>query len=295
MDSFDAALHARALKEEIAKADLGIRRADDRFVAAHAGEDCKLCVSGPDVDFSMAFQPVVNTQNSTLFAYEALARGPTGEPASTILNRTLHNNRYSMDQRCREKAITVSAALGILETPANLCINFYPNAVYEPKQCLRRTLNASTSVSFPLERIIFEITEVEQVRSYDHLRSIMNEYQRCGLRVAIDDFGAGHSGLTLLSAFQPDIIKIDRALIRGIDQRPASRTIVRSIVQICADLNIQMIAEGVESEQEMNAVCDLGIQLMQGFYFGPPAFEALPVWPPRPESLAETLPHASHG
>ncbi len=212
-------------------------------------------------------------------AYEALARGPAGQPAHTILDHNLHNNRYSIDQRCREKAIAVAAALKILDTDADLSINFYPNAVYEPKQCLRRTFTAAASVSFPLKRIIFEVTEVEKVRDPRHLQLIMAEYRQHGLRVAIDDFGAGHSGLGLLSIFQPDMIKIDRVLIEDLHNRPASRSIIRSIVQVCLDLNIQVIAEGIEQAEEMRALCDLGVFTMQGFYFGRPAFEALPPWP----------------
>lgn len=228
----------------------------------------------------MAFQPIVDVKQGSVVAYEALARGPNGEPASSVLDRVLHNNRYSIDQRCREKAIAVSAALGILSTNADLSVNFYPNAVYQPEQCLLRTLNAAQSVAFPLNRIIFEITEVEEVRDHDHLRNIMTEYRKHGMRIAIDDFGAGHSGLTLLSAFQPDIIKLDRALVHKIHERPASRSIVRSLICICRDLQIEVIAEGIECAEEVQTLCDLEIFTMQGFHFAKPAFEALPHWTP---------------
>lgn len=250
-----------------------------RFVAAHSSESCKLCNSGPEIAFSMAFQPIVDLNRGVVMAYEALARGPEGQNAAFVLEHTLHDNRYSIDQRCREKAIAVSSALGILDTDADLSVNFYPNAVYEPKQCLRRTLNAASVVGFPLSRIIFEITEVEQVRDHNHLRNIMKEYKAFGLRTAIDDFGAGYSGLSLLSTFQPDIIKIDRALVAWIDERPASRTIVRLITHACRDLGIQLIAEGIEREEEMQVLCDLNVHLMQGFYFARPEFERLPAWP----------------
>ena len=267
-----------ALHDMITTAELKIRRADERFVRAHEGETCKLCNSGPDLPFSMAFQPIVDVNEGSVVAYEALARGAKGEPASSVLDHTLHNNRYSIDQRCREKAIAVSAVLGILPTGADLSINFFPNAVYEPKQCLLRTFNAAKAVNFPLSRIIFEVTEVEEVRDHEHLRNIMTEYRSHGLRVAIDDFGAGHSGLALLSTFQPDIIKLDRALVRKLDERPASRAIIRSIIQVCRDLDIKIIAEGIEYKAEMQALCDLGIFTMQGYYFARPAFEALPHW-----------------
>ncbi len=278
-----------SLHKAILAAERDVRRADEHFVKAHRGEDCKLCTSGPSFPFSMAFQPIVNVQQNTVMAYEALARGPDGEPANFVLDHALHN-RYSIDQRCREKAIATSAALGILATSADLSINFYPNAVYEPRQCLQRTFNAAQSVAFPLKRIIFEITEVEQVRNHDHLRNIMREYKTHGLRVAIDDFGAGHSGLTLLSAFQPDMIKLDRALVQRIHEKPASQSIVRGIIQVCRDLNIMVIAEGIEHREEMETLCGLGISVMQGYYFAKPAFEALPLWPvPPPGSSPEQI------
>ena len=268
------------LKQILQHEEEVIQAADDAFVRTHEGEVCKLCNAGPELPFSMAFQPIVNVKAGTVEAYEALARGPNGEPAATVLEHTLHNNRYSIDQRCREKAIVVAGTLGLLDTAADLCVNFYPNAVYEPKQCLRRTFAAASSVGFPLDRIIFEVSEVEKVRDHEHLSNIMTEYRKHGLRVAIDDFGAGHSGLSLLSKFQPDLIKIDRALVECIHERPASRRIVQSIVEVCDDLGIEVIAEGIESDAEMQALCDLKIYLMQGYYFARPKFEGLPVWPP---------------
>lgn len=272
-------LREKPLRQILAVEENSIRKADDQFIATHAGQPCKMCNAGPHLPFSMAFQPIVDVTAGHIMAYEALARGPQGESAASVLDHTLHNNRYSIDQRCREKAIAVSHTLGILSTPADLSVNFYPNAVYEPKQCLQRTFQAANSVGFPLTRIIFEVTEVEEVRDPQHLRNIMTEYRSHGLRVAIDDFGAGHSGLGLLSEFQPDMIKIDRKLVQSIDLRAASRTIVRSIVQVCRDLGIVMIAEGVERKEEMQTLCDLDVQMMQGYYFARPAFEALPAWP----------------
>ncbi len=276
----DSPLQHSPLKQIWHANEEAILSADAAFVKAHDTEQCKLCNSGPELPFSMAFQPIVDVKEGLVIAYEALARGPQGQAAATVLDHTLHNNRYSIDQRCREKAIAMAATLGMLNTGASLSVNFYPNAVYEPKQCLRRTFQAASSVGFPLERIIFEVTEVEKVRDHQHLSDIMTEYKSHGLRVAIDDFGAGHSGLSLLSKFQPDIVKLDRALVECIHERPASRRIVRSVVDLCEDLGILVIAEGIESEAEMQTLCELKITRMQGFHFAVPQFEALPVWPP---------------
>ena len=145
----DTPLKREPLQQILSKQEEQIRASDEAFEAAHSGEHCKLCNAGPELPFSMAFQPIVDVQSGAIISYEALARGPMGEPAETVLSHTLHNNRYSIDQRCREKAIAISSTLGILATNASLSVNFYPNAVYEPKQCLRRTFNAASSVNFP--------------------------------------------------------------------------------------------------------------------------------------------------
>lgn len=273
----DEALTPTSVQGDASKeAASGKRQADAFSSYMHQPAGCKLCNAGPTFPFSMAYQPILDVRTAKVTAYEALARGPHGEPAQYVLDRMLHNQRYSIDQQCREKAIAMAAQLGLLSTGADLHINFFPNAVYQPKQCLMRTLAAAEAVGFPLTRLVFEITELEQVRDHEHLRNIMTEYREFGLRVAIDDFGAGHSGLALLSEFQPDIVKLDRALVHYVDQRAARRSIVRAIVQICRDLGIAIVAEGIEREEEMQALCDLGIFVMQGYLWAPPAFEALP-------------------
>ena len=98
----------------------------------------------------------------------------------------------------------------------------------------------------------------------------MAECRSHGLRFAIDDFGAGHSGLNLLSRFQPDILTMDRDLAIRIDEPAASPAVVRSVVQVCRDLNIVVIAEATERKQELRALCDPGIEIMQGYFWPDP-------------------------
>ena len=99
-----------------------------------------------------------------------------------------------------------------------LSINFLPNAVYRPEACIRSALAAARKSNLPTERIIFEVTESEQVMDRPHLVNIFREYQRFGFHTAIDDFGAGYAGLNLLAEFQPSILKIDMDLVRNIDR-----------------------------------------------------------------------------
>jgi EAL domain-containing protein (putative c-di-GMP-specific phosphodiesterase class I) len=239
---------------------------------------CGECRDGQalDFDFSMAFQPIVDVQTWQPFAYEALVRGTQREPASSILDRVTPANRYAFDQRCRVKAIEVAVHAGLLSTPAKLSINFLPNAVYSPKACIQLTLATAAKVNLPLDRLMFEFTENEEMVDPAHVANIVASYQRMGFSTALDDFGSGYSGLTLLANFQTDLIKLDMALIRGLDGSLPRRIIVDGIVKMCAALGVTVIAEGIETEGELNSLREIGIRYMQGYLLAKPAFEALP-------------------
>jgi EAL domain-containing protein (putative c-di-GMP-specific phosphodiesterase class I) len=232
--------------------------------------------AGTSFDFSMAFQPIVDAEAGTVFAYEALVRGPAGEPAFSILSQVTAENRYAFDQSCRVKAITGAVSAGILATGARLSINFLPNAVYSPAACIRLTLKTALESGFPSDRIIFEFTENEEMTDPVHVQSIVESYRKMGFGTALDDFGAGYAGLGLLAKFQPDAIKLDMELIRGVDSSLPRRMIVASLVGLCRDMGIRLIAEGIETEAEYTALRSAGVRYMQGYLFARPAFEALP-------------------
>jgi len=223
-------------------------------------------------DFTMTFQPIVSLDARRIFAHEALVRGLDGEGAGAILSQVDEGNRYRFDQLCRVKAVRLASRLGI---GTRLSINFLPNAVYDPESCIRTTIAAAEAAGMPFENILFEITEVEQVRDHDHLRRIFETYKRYGFGTAIDDFGAGYSGLGLLAEFHPDYLKLDMQLIRDIDTTPAKQAIVRGIVATAREMSIEVIAEGIEREGEIGFLRDQGISLFQGYFFARPAFESL--------------------
>lgn len=230
--------------------------------------------SGFDLPITMAFQPIIDASAGTVFAHEALVRGAAGEGAGFVLGQVSETNRYAFDQQCRVRAIEQAAALGLAADGANLSINFLPNAVYEPRACIRLTLAAAMRTGFPINRIIFEFTEVERLDT-DHILNILRSYRAMGFQTAIDDFGAGYAGLTLLADFTPDLIKLDMALVRGVDASKARQAITRGMVRICAELGIQVIAEGVETPGERDFFLSEGVTLMQGYLFARPAFRAL--------------------
>ncbi len=229
----------------------------------------------------MAFQPIVDVHTRSVYAYEALVRGLVGESAASVLDQVTDLNRYAFDQACRVKAIEAAMDAGILASGAKLSINFLPNAVYSPLACIQLTLRTAENSAFPLDRLIFEFTENEQMASPDHVESIIDTYRRIGFAVAIDDFGAGHAGLDLFARLTTDLIKLDMDLVRGIDADRRRQAVVRAVVGLCEELGTEIIAEGIEAAAEAATLRALGIRYMQGFLFAQPAFEALPeiTWP----------------
>lgn len=230
------------------------------------------------MQITMAFQPIVAVSSRVVFAHEALVRGAQGESAGQVLAQVTADNRYAFDQACRVRAIEQAAALAL---PALLSINFMPNAVYIPAHCLRATVAAATRHGWPLSSILFEVTEQEVMRDPAHLLDILRTYRDVGLKTAIDDFGAGYSGLNLLADFTPDLLKLDMHLVRGIDQDRKRQAIARHGAALALELGIAVIAEGIETADESRALQDLGIDLQQGYLFARPQLDGLaPIhWP----------------
>jgi EAL domain-containing protein (putative c-di-GMP-specific phosphodiesterase class I) len=221
---------------------------------------------------TMAFQPVVDIQNKKIYAYEALVRGLNGEGAAHVLSNVTSETIYAFDQACRVKAIELAANLGLQK---RLNINFLPNAVYDPTACLQKTIHAAKEANFPTDLITFEFTENEQIIDREHLKNIIITYKDNGFITAIDDFGAGYSGLSLLADFQTDVIKIDREIIIEIHKSKARQAIVLGILKMAELLDIKVVCEGIETFDEYTFLKESGVQYMQGFLFAKPAIEYL--------------------
>jgi EAL domain-containing protein (putative c-di-GMP-specific phosphodiesterase class I) len=244
------------------------------FGDAAAPHPCASCTTGEPLGFEVriAFQPIVDARDRSVFGYEALVRGEDGEGAAAVIARVPPQQLYRFDQTCRVKAIETAARLGLRE---RLSINFFPNAVYEPATCIRLTLAAAQRCGFPTGMLMFETVESEQVRDHQHLTHIFRDYRSRGFLTAIDDFGAGYAGLNLFADFQPDVLKLDMALVRGVDADPARRAIIAGVMHMAGAVGSTVLAEGVETAGEYHALRALGVALFQGYLFGRPALETL--------------------
>jgi EAL domain-containing protein (putative c-di-GMP-specific phosphodiesterase class I) len=227
-----------------------------------------------------AFQAIIDLQGERVFAYEALIRGGDGQGAAFVLGQVDAEQIGSFDQSCRVTAIRDAAAAGIVATGAKLSINFLPTAVTSPRLGAQLTLDTAQEVGFPANRLIFEYSENEKVDPA-HIQSIVTAYRELGFSTAIDDFGTGHAGLARLSTVHTDMVKVDMDLIRGIDRDNRKRAILESLVQLMRRLGTDVIAEGVETEEELAVLRLFGVRYVQGYLFGKPTLGALPPYPDR--------------
>lgn len=219
------------------------------------------------------FQPIVAAADtSSLFGHEALMRGMDGDatvsPASLLAAARAADLLFQLDLAARQSAIREAGRLGL---PARIFINFAPNAVYDPAYCLRSTVATVQETGIAAERIVFEVTESEQVRDLPHLEGILAVYRRAGFQIALDDLGAGYSSLNLIHRLKPDIVKLDMDLIRGVDQDSYKAAIAEKLLELARQLGILTVAEGVETAGELDWLRNKGADCVQGYLIAPPA------------------------
>jgi EAL domain-containing protein (putative c-di-GMP-specific phosphodiesterase class I) len=234
-------------------------------------------------DITFAFQPYVDTALHLVIGHEALLRGRQGESARDMLERVPPGDMHAFDVECRNDAIRLGKRLGVELAGHALNINLLPNSLGAYGSWLLNTLAVAAERGFPTSQLVLEITEAERVADPASLRDLFDDFREFRFRTAIDDLGAGWSSLSLLAEFQPDFVKLDLALVGGIDREPRRHSVVRGLKRACDEIGCEIIAEGVEREEESRCLNDLGIFLQQGYLFARPAFETLVTHPHFPD------------
>ena len=221
------------------------------------------------------FHPIVDAGTGAVFAHEALirARHPQTQEvigAGPIIDASVKLNlEHVLDQRARQAAIRNAAALNLPDM--RLFINFMPNTIYDPEVCLRTTIETAEECGTDLSRLVFEVVETENIPDMKRLKHILDYYRSRGVGTAVDDMGAGFSSLEYLTALRPDFVKLDRALVVRAEHNGSARQNLDLIVAQAKHLEIQVIAEGIETESQMLMCRDAGVDFMQGFLFARPA------------------------
>lgn len=223
-------------------------------------------------DFSFAYQPIVDIRNKNVFSYEALLRGINQESAKHVLDSVPPEQINDLDSRSRLFALQMAAHLQ-LTTHINL--NLVPSTVMNDPSAIPNVIETAEKYGLRPEQLVLEILESEVIEDFDAFAAAIRKYRGTKLRFAIDDFGAGHAGLNMLAEFQPNLIKLDMNLLRGVDYKGPRQAIIRGIMVTATELGIDVIAEGVETPEEFEWLKDQGIWLFQGYLFAKPSFEQL--------------------
>ncbi|WP_439599326.1 EAL domain-containing protein [Falsiroseomonas sp.] len=227
--------------------------------------------------FATAFQPIVDVETGLTLAQEALVRGVGGESAGSVLEGIAPADRYRVDAEIRRCAVAEALRLGLPATTASLTLNIYPGCIGQPDFCAAHTVAEAEAMGFPVNRLVFEISEMEPVEDPEALARSLTALQRRGLRIALDDVGTGHARIPLLMVWRPDGAKIAREVIMGLDQDEARFERVRETLEQLQAFGMAPVVEGIETRGELAALRRLGVRAMQGYLFAKPAIGALPV------------------
>jgi EAL domain-containing protein (putative c-di-GMP-specific phosphodiesterase class I) len=218
----------------------------------------------PGAGLDLAFQPVVDLQRGVVVGYEALARlaGPPSAPPDRWFAAAAGEGLAArLEALVLERALPTRAAL---PPDCFLSVNLNPNLV------LDRTVQGVLDGAGELPGVVLELTEHDRIDDYARLRRALTRLRACGATIAMDDAGAGYAGLASLLALRPDLVKLDRSLIAGIDVDPVKRELVELLATMAGRMDAWVLAEGIERVEELDTLVRLGVPLGQGFLLGRP-------------------------
>ncbi len=231
----------------------------------------ELCSIIENEQLTTLFQPIVENASGKIFGYEALTRGPSDSPlhAPGCLFSTAqtHGLLSKLERLIWRRAWR---AFSDLHLPGRLFLNTSPCTLMKVEPMLKLLHDPELEPPLDPGVVVIEITEQSPIDDYAALQSALQEYRAHGFSIAIDDLGAGYSGLRLWSEIQPDLVKLDMHFIQGIHKDPVKQEFVRSIRDIARGIRCRVVAEGIESQEELDAVRELNIQLGQGYHYAKP-------------------------
>jgi EAL domain-containing protein (putative c-di-GMP-specific phosphodiesterase class I) len=223
-------------------------------------------------DLDIVFQPIVDVASQTVFAYEALTRcrwPSLADPAVLFQRASEEHCCGRLGRMVREVAVRRSQGVPLF-------VNVHPDEL-----SARWLVRPDDPVFFHDNDVYVEITESAAFTHYDLCVSVLREIQsRAGIFLAVDDLGAGHSNLKRVLDLEPRIVKLDKALVTGLDRSARQQVLVRHVVRLCVELGAEVVAEGIETEDELRAVIDTGAHFVQGYLLARPGYP-LPAanWP----------------
>lgn len=215
-----------------------------------------------------AFQPIVDPSEGKITSLEALIRGNDGGSPEHFFNAIAPDKLYEIDLQTKAYAFALADKIGI--GSHKIAINLLPGSLVNVPDAVEFLLESIAKHNLLPEQVVVEVTENEMISGFKQFNSAIKQLRAAGIGLAIDDFGSGYAGLSLLTKFQPDKIKIDREIVSDIHLSGPKQAIVKSIVSCCTDLEITLVAEGIEKMEEWHWLESAGIRRFQGFLFARP-------------------------
>ncbi len=220
-------------------------------------------------DLSTVYEPIVELADHTVIGYEALTRGPAGsglESPQTLFSVAYRSQlEYELDSLCRRLAL--QNAQGI-EPARKLFLNILPNSIHDPDFSEMRIRVLLERIGLAPKDLVLEISEREAISNFQIFRDAIDHFSSLGFGIALDDIGSGYSSLEAALELSPDYLKIDMSLVRGIDDNPPKQELLRGLQGLAEKLMADVIAEGIETEEELEAIRALGIRYGQGYAIG---------------------------
>ncbi|EPF6062557.1 diguanylate phosphodiesterase [Enterobacter cloacae] len=215
-----------------------------------------------------ALQPIVEPSEGKISSLEALIRSNDGGSPEHFFKTLDQDKIYEVDLQTKKYAFALAEKLGI--GSHKIAVNLLPMSLVNVPGAVEFLVDQISLHGLQPEQVVIEVTENEMISGFNKFNSAIKRLRGEGIGLAIDDFGSGYAGLSLLTRFQPDKIKIDREIVSNIHLSGAKQAIVRSIVSCCTDLEITLVAEGIEKLEEWCWLESAGIRRFQGFLFARP-------------------------
>lgn len=254
----------KALSEAREDADLQARTAARRRRRAFQA----MLLAG---EVSSVYEPIVDVTTKTVYGYEALVRGPEGSafrsPLALFDAAEEQDLIFELDCLCRRAGL--EGAIGLPSGTA-LFLNIRPTTIHDPYFAPEELVHTLRRSKLRPSDVVFEISEQESIENFDAFREVRDAYRAQGFRFALDDTGAGYASLQAVIELEPEFIKVDRALVTGLDTDPSRKALLQALQAVAHTIGAKIIGEGLDTLEELEVLKELQISFGQGWLFGKP-------------------------
>jgi len=265
----------RCLHQAVSEAEGMLRQSMDLRAARLMSEFRELLATRR---LDVVYQPIASLRSGNIIGWEALTRGPKasrfGTPDILFSFAEEAGLLFPLEKTCRSMAVD---RLGGLGPDERLFLNIHPRTVADPQFARGETLKLIREVGISPRNVVFEITERHWIRDYAGFNKTLQHYRSQGFLVAVDDAGSGFSCLQSIAEIRPDFIKMDMTLVRNIHTKPVNRALIETFVTFADKIGMTIIAEGIETEEELRILAKMGVHYGQGYFLARPAYPKPPL------------------